>query len=190
MPRIHLDLTKVEAVGSGGGFPVFPADAGPYTLQVEGEPKVGNSKRSGQTMMTVVLRILDPEQFAGQTFRQWYSFTDKQPASGRLKALANACSVVYDRDGFNTEDFTNAVFVCDLVVEPDDRGREFNRIENPRAAQDQAQAAGAEEPPPPPEAAPVEPPASASTAPRRAPIPIAARTTAATAPVVPRRSVR
>lgn len=196
MPRVSYDITTVDP-NSAGGWEVFPPQEGPYILQIKEPPKVTDSKK-GKSMMVLNLTILAPDQHAGKTFRQWYSFSLAQLCQMRMAQLAKACSVVYDRSGFDTDDFTGAVFECDLLVDHDDGGREFNRIDNPRAAayateEQPTESSEAAEPEVQPQAAPAAAPAPtaqpapAATIPRRAPM---LRTTAAAAPVAPRRSVR
>lgn len=183
MPRVQLDLTKVEPVGRGGGFKPLPADQGPYVLRCTAA-EVGKSKNNND-MVIFDFEVVEndgTEDCAGRTFRQWYPLMDKQPMAGRMLALANACEVEYDRSGFDTDNFLDAVFACDLTIETTDQGGEFNRIENPRPVGGDE---GAEDDPGEDANPPDEPPAPAPT--RRAP---SRATTRSAAPKPPRRSVR
>lgn len=190
MPRVNYDMTNAEPIGSGGGFTALPPEQGPYVLRVV---KVTNEKsKRGNAMLVFDFEVVENhaegdaeyQDMAGRTFRQWYSLIDRQPMVGRMLALANVCEVPYDRQGFDTDDFLDAVFECDLTIETTDQGGEFNRIENPRPAateggEEAKDAEGPGEDANPPE----EPPAA--PAPRRAPNRATTR-----APSPPRRNVR
>ena len=141
MPKIGLDLTSVEAVG-GGGFvsEILPPEQGPYILRVSAAEE--DKSKAGNSMAVFDFEVVEnhgqqADEFvdhAGKTFRQWYPLINRQPMIGRIKALANACEVPYDRQGLDLDDFLDAVFECDLSVDSSNDGREFNRIENPRTA--------------------------------------------------------
>lgn len=134
MSKIKIDLTKHDPVG-GGGFvsEILPPDEGPYVLKVR-DAKDETSK-AGNPMIVFDLDVLENHgdaDMSGKSFRQWYPVMDKQPMAGRIRALANACEVPYDRSGVDPDDFIEAEFECDLSVETSGE-REFNRIENPRS---------------------------------------------------------
>jgi len=170
MPRVGVDLTSVDPV-EDSGFKLLPPEDSPYILQVQ---KCEHTKsKKGNMMFVFDFEVLSPEQHAGETFRQWYPLVKQGPSLGRLRALANACDVAYDRDGVDTDEFPNAVLECDLLVEPADDGREFNRLERPRPAprlpdegNDEQPEAASSEGEPPAEPPAEEPPAAPA---RRAP---------------------
>lgn len=175
MPRVSVDLTSVDP-SDEGSFKLLPPEDSPYILQVS---KCEHTKsKAGNKMFVFDFEVMSPEQHAGETFRQWYPLVKQGPSLGRLRALANACDVTYDRDGVDTDDFEKALFECDLVVEPSDDGREFNRITRARPAPrlpggddpEEPESEGAE----PPddgesEGAEAEPPAEPPAPARRAP---------------------
>lgn len=198
MPRVSLDITNVEPVGSGGfANEILPPEQGPYILRVSSA--TNEKSKAGNAMAVFDFEVVENQgaqadewvDLSGKSFRQWYPLMNRQPMIGRIKALANACEVPYDRSGFDLDDFLDAVFECDLVVDASDAG-EFNRIDNPRLAPAAEEPAGGE-PAQAPDAGADEPPAeeeaAQTAAPRRAPA--RGRTTrTGTAQRPPRRSVR
>lgn len=203
MPRIEVDLTDVEP-DSGGGFRanILPPDRSPYILQVTG---VQNQKsRNDNPMLVFDFIVLEPQDLADETLRQWIVLTNSR-SLGRLRALANVCNVVYDRQGLNYDEFIDAVFECDMEVDPGDDGREFNRLANVRPAPTVAgpddgtppqapdvmeqplqepQQPAAQQPPQQQAQQPVQQPRTTRRAPSRG------RTPGGAAPRPPRRSVR
>jgi hypothetical protein len=193
MPKIGLDLTTVDAV-SGGGFvnEILPPEQGPYVLRVK--EAVEQKSKAGNPMAVFDFEVVEnhgqeADEFvdhSGKTFRQWYPLIPRQPMVGRIKALANACDVPYDRQGLDLDDFLDAVLECDLTVDTSGDGREYNRIENPRLPPAAGGDVGGDDPG---EDAnpPAETPATSSQA-RRAPS--RGRTATTRQPSPPRRNVR